>query len=142
MGDPTGATLGPDLNNLISVDPLLMPLGNYGGTTQTHALQVGSPALNTGDNAFVTTVTAQRGEARIVDGMVDIGATEGAFIPPTTAAPESIMLDMAEIQRSFIYVLEETEELVEAAGRGSLPNRSQGQYWTRAISVTRRGVGN
>src|SRR5262249_7664685 len=33
-------------------DPLLAPLGDYGGPTLTHALQPGSPALDAGDNAL------------------------------------------------------------------------------------------
>jgi hypothetical protein len=34
------------------LDPLLAPLGNYGGPTQTMALLPGSPALNRGSSAY------------------------------------------------------------------------------------------
>lgn len=41
-----GLLVGP--GDLLNRDPLLAPLGNYGGTTQTHALLPGSPAINAG----------------------------------------------------------------------------------------------
>jgi hypothetical protein len=57
-------TLGA--NNTPNTDPLLGPLQNNGGTTQTHALQATSPAIDAGDtNCFV--VFDQRGEARPVN---------------------------------------------------------------------------
>jgi len=85
-GDIVGTTAAP-------INPLLGPLANNGGPTQTHALLAGSPALDAGNNAAVTNppfsgvapFTDQRGAgfARIVDGpdantteTVDIGAFE------------------------------------------------------------------
>ena len=38
--------------NLVGVNPLLAPLGNYGGPTQTMALLPGSPAIDAGDTAL------------------------------------------------------------------------------------------
>lgn len=52
-------------------NPLLAPLGNYGGETLTHALLPGSPALNVGGSCIITD---QRGVARI--GICDSGAFE------------------------------------------------------------------
>jgi filamentous hemagglutinin family protein len=57
------------------IDPKLAPLANNGGTTQTHALLQGSPAIDAGNNTGVAT-TDQRGSTRIVGGKVDIGAFE------------------------------------------------------------------
>jgi hypothetical protein len=63
------------------VNPLLMPLGDYGGTTPTHALRPGSPAIEGGSNANCL-ATDQRGVARPFDGnnsgtaVCDIGAVE------------------------------------------------------------------
>jgi hypothetical protein len=63
------------------LDPLLGPLANNGGPTQTHALLAGSPAIDKGDNTGAP-ATDQRGVARPRDGdgngslLVDIGAFE------------------------------------------------------------------
>ena len=65
-------------NNLVGVaNPGLGTLADNGGPTLTVALLPGSPAINAGTNAFVTTgETDQRGLRRIVNGTVDIGAYE------------------------------------------------------------------
>jgi hypothetical protein len=70
--------------NLVGVNPLLGPLQNNGGSTMTHALLAGSPAINAGDNVFAIGPTDQRGAgfSRILAGTVDIGAFESAS-PPT-----------------------------------------------------------
>jgi hypothetical protein len=57
------------------IDPMLGPLQNNGGPTQTIALLPGSPAINAGDNTGAPD-TDQRGFARIVGGTIDIGAFE------------------------------------------------------------------
>ena len=57
--------------NLVGGNPLLAPLGNYGGPTQTMALLPGSPAIGTGDPGQAGTAD-QRGYTR--GGRVDIGA--------------------------------------------------------------------
>jgi parallel beta-helix repeat protein len=70
--------------NIVGVsDPLLAPLGNYGGPTQTIALLPGSSAIDAGNTALVPAgiTTDQRGFARIVDGTVDIGAFEHQSVP-------------------------------------------------------------
>ena len=63
-------------SNLTSGDPLLSPLGDFGGPTPTMALLPGSPARNAALNAM--TPTDQRGLARPV-GAPDIGAYEAGF---------------------------------------------------------------
>jgi hypothetical protein len=81
-GDIVGTSAAP-------IDPLLAPLGNYGGPTQTMALLPGSRAIDAGDNCVVLAsgsggclasplITDQRdtGFARQVNGTVDIGAFE------------------------------------------------------------------
>jgi hypothetical protein len=69
----SGFLTGP--GDLTSTDPLLGPLQNNGGPTQTMALLAGSPAIDAGDNTGAPD-TDQRGFARIVGGAIDIGAFE------------------------------------------------------------------
>src|SRR5262245_45283174 len=64
--------------NLVGADPLLAPLGDYGGPTQTMPLLPGSPAIDAGSNALISRTTDQRGLARTVNGTVDIGAFESS----------------------------------------------------------------
>jgi CSLREA domain-containing protein len=75
--DLTGITVTEGPNNVFSTDPMLGPLANNGGPTQTHALLAGSPALNSGDPAFTPPPTTdQRGEPRVADVVIDKGAYE------------------------------------------------------------------
>ena len=83
IGNTAGATIS-GANNLLSVNPDLGPLADNGGPTQTLALLVGSPAIDTGNNALAVDgagnalATDQRGPgyARVVGPNVDIGAYE------------------------------------------------------------------
>ncbi len=87
-GDQAGSNITP-------INPMLLPLDNYGGPTLTMLPQSvpPSPLINAGNNVLVTTLynipqlqTAgqpidQRGFLRIIAGTVDIGAVEtGQFI--------------------------------------------------------------
>ncbi len=67
-----GATCDP---TDLSTDPLLAPLGNQGGFTQTMPLITGSPAIDTGTNIGCP-ATDQRGLPRPVNVTCDIGAVE------------------------------------------------------------------
>jgi filamentous hemagglutinin family protein len=101
-------------STLRNVNPLLAPLGNYGSTTQTHALLPNSPALNAGNNAGVT-ATDQRGATRIFGGTVDIGAFESqgfGLTPLTNTTPQS-----TNINTNFANLLgvQVTENFVNAA---------------------------
>lgn len=72
-GDTSGSVIST--SNLIGGDPVLAPLADNGGPTQTHALLPGSPAIGNGVNPLGLT-TDQRGGAfgRAYNGAVDIGA--------------------------------------------------------------------
>lgn len=61
----------------LASDPLLLPLANNGGATQTHAFRDGSPAFGNGNNN-ANLATDQRGSgfARTVNGATDIGALQ------------------------------------------------------------------
>ncbi len=80
-----GLTNGVD-GNIVGADPLLGPLQNNGGPTETHQLLASSPAIDAGDNALIPAgvLFDQRGAGfdRIVNGSVDIGAFEVAEAPP------------------------------------------------------------
>jgi hypothetical protein len=70
--------------SLISADPLLGPLTNNGGLTQTMALLPGSPAIDRGNDATCAT-TDQRGVSRPYGAHCDIGAYEfSSSITPTS----------------------------------------------------------
>ena len=69
----TSALVGTVANPL---DPQLFPLGNYGGSTQTHLPRPTSAAINAGNNSLASSGTDQRGVSRFVAGTVDIGAVE------------------------------------------------------------------
>jgi predicted outer membrane repeat protein len=76
-------------------DPLLSPLANNGGPTQTRALQTGSPAIDTGNNTICAAAPIsnldQRGMPRPVDGdglngaQCDAGAFEFVSNQPPLA---------------------------------------------------------
>jgi hypothetical protein len=65
--DQVGTSLAP-------INPMLNPLANNGGPTQTHQLQLGSPAIDTGNPACPA--TDQRGAPRPIGLGCDIGAFE------------------------------------------------------------------
>ncbi|MDK2973090.1 MAG: hypothetical protein PWP23_2845 [Candidatus Sumerlaeota bacterium] len=73
--DQTGSQASP-------IDPMLTPLGSFGGFVSTHALFPFSPALDAGDNAFVTSeifpfgTQDAREAVRIYSGIADAGAYE------------------------------------------------------------------
>ncbi|MBI2612881.1 CSLREA domain-containing protein [Candidatus Kaiserbacteria bacterium] len=68
-----------DLN---STDPLLGPLQNNGGETETHALLAGSPAIDAVPLLSCTVTTDQRGITRPQGPGCDIGAFELEVCPP------------------------------------------------------------
>ena len=84
-------SMAADVNNLIelnsgcgtpasSADPMLGPLGNNGGHTQTFALLAGSPALDAGSDAACAAAPVsnkdQRGVTRPFGAHCDIGSYE------------------------------------------------------------------
>ena len=89
------SSMGTDTNNLIetngaganacgtpvsTADPMLATLANNGGDTKTHALQTGSPAIDTGDATTCSSAPVsgldQRGVIRPQGTGCDIGAFE------------------------------------------------------------------
>src|SRR5215472_5239183 len=78
IGNTIGSTgFRPDLGDLLDLDPLLGPLQDNGGPTQTMALLPGSPALDAGNGAGAP-LFDQRGPSfpRIIGSKIEIGAVE------------------------------------------------------------------
>ena len=106
---------GPNANK-VGIDPMLGPLADNGGSTATHALLVGSPAINAGSNPL-SLLTDQRGGnfGRVVGSAADIGAfeldsdTDEDGIPdssdncPTTPNPERIAFTSFRDGNAEIY---------------------------------------
>src|SRR3989338_5074012 len=87
-----------DLN---STDPLLGPLQNNGGETETHALLPGSPAIDAVPLAFCTLPTDQRGVARPQGTGCDMGAFEVEVCPlPLTGSIRVTICNRGSITNS------------------------------------------
>jgi hypothetical protein len=82
--------LQPSSGDLISVNPLLAPLRHHGGSSPTHAIALGSPALDAGESAGFPAVD-QRGVSRPQDG--DLSGTATADIGAFEALPGAIFDD-------------------------------------------------
>ncbi len=95
VGNTTGCSFGSTTGDLLNVAPNLGALQNNGGSTQTHALNPSSPAVNTGNPAVpgsggnACAATDQRGISRPQGTRCDIGAYEGSFITVTSLNPSS-----------------------------------------------------
>ena len=89
--DQVGTTAAP-------LDPLLDPLADNGGPTQTHLPKIYSPVVEAGQNTGIMS-TDQRGLPRIspIDGIPDIGAVEQTLLDystwAATAFPPGAYLD-------------------------------------------------
>ncbi len=89
IGDTSDAGYDDEGNNQFNVDPLLGPLADNGGSTQTHLLLTGSPAIDAGLN-FSGSLFDQRGTPFVrSEGDTDIGATEFNAAPVFTSAPSA-----------------------------------------------------
>jgi CSLREA domain-containing protein len=97
IGDSSGTIVGGDGNSILGKDPLLGTLGDYGGPTQTIPLLPGSPAIDAGSNVLAVNpdssplATDQRGNPRISNGTVDIGAYE--YLNPLTVTTTLDVVD-------------------------------------------------
>ncbi|HUJ15248.1 MAG TPA: choice-of-anchor Q domain-containing protein [Thermoanaerobaculia bacterium] len=77
------------LNDRQSIDPMLGPLADNGGPTQTFALLLGSPAIDAGDCAGGLLTVDQRGKPRPSGPKCDIGAFELRGIDTATTLAAS-----------------------------------------------------
>ncbi len=107
--------------SITNTNPLLEPLADNGGDTETHALSSNSAALNhipTGTNSCGTDVTAdQRGTTRPQEGSCEIGAYEAT--PPSLCFVEfgndaDTLTDFSSVDGSAI------QEAINAAVSGDM----------------------
>jgi hypothetical protein len=107
VGDGTGSSgwLGSDLVGTSSspIDPRLTSLGDNGRPTQTMLLLSGSPARGAGDPTQVASSTDQRGFARVVNGLVDIGAVEMQDTAVATSVSLSSSLNPSYFGQSVTF---------------------------------------
>ena len=94
-----GTSLGTVNGSPSSADPLLQPLANNGGTTQTHALQAGSPAIDAGSGGSEVPTKDQRGFNKV--GTRDVGAFE-------FGASDKVEFALTESACSFFVFGEDT----------------------------------
>ena len=86
---PTAGTITTASNVVTGANPQLGPLADNGGPTLTHLPLAGSPLINAGDPNFAPPPsTDQRGDPRVVQGRLDIGAVEvqAAGLPAVVTA--------------------------------------------------------
>jgi len=143
IGDTTGSS-GWGTSDLQNVNPLLGPLQNNGGPTDTHALLPGSPAVDAANNTACP-FTDQRGEAR-KDGdgngtiVCDIGAFEKETAPPPPPPPPP---NVAPVARANSYSVKEDAILRVPRLRGVLANDSDAngdRLTARKVTTTRHGT--
>jgi CSLREA domain-containing protein/uncharacterized repeat protein (TIGR01451 family) len=96
VGTGGGLSNGVNGNQIGILDPLLAPLGNYGGNTLTRALLPGSPAINAGNNGLATNAD-QRGVTRPQQGNADVGAFEsqGFVLSLVSGTPQTTAVNSA-----------------------------------------------
>lgn len=101
IGDPNGGGI---------VDPLLGPLGDHGGPTQTHTLLPGSPAIDAGDPNHVGAPDHdQRGSpfVRISGNRIDMGAYELQPLPADFDMDGDV--DCVDVDRLVRSIVEGTD---------------------------------
>jgi hypothetical protein len=105
------------------IDPMLGPLGYYGGPTQTMPLLLGSPAIGAGDTTNAPEFD-QRGPgfARVVNGAIDIGAFEVQPAPSVA----SVVVNDGSAQRSMVTSLTVTFNGVVTLDPGAIEVRRHG----------------
>jgi hypothetical protein len=152
------------------LNPLLAPLGTYGGPTQTMPLLPGSPALDAGQNTLVAGITTdQRGFARTVNSTVDIGAFESSGFTITvvsgsgqTTNTNSGFQDLAVLvtannalepvagglvnftapTKGASAILSATTVTIDATGKASVSAKANGTAGSYTVTATARGITN
>jgi hypothetical protein len=137
----SGGITGGFNHNLVGVDPLLGPLQDNGGPTQTMALLDGSPAFNAGNSALLAAgvTTDQRGRPRLFAGdtIPVIGAFESQVVRVKLIAnpivPGATAIGINASTKNNVIVIKPGPAQIGALAIRSSPT-------THGISVTLNGV--
>ena len=140
MSDANGNFIGTSAS---PIDPLLGPLANNGGPTQTHKLLAGSPAIQAGDPSFVGPTTDQRGAGfeRVLFGRIDMGAIE--FRGPIVTNPIPDQMATERVLFDFPFAIDtfgdaDGDPLAYSA---TLPNGGALPSWLMFDAASRRFFG-
>jgi hypothetical protein len=124
----------PGTGNL-DADPLLGPLQNNGGFTQTMALLPGSPAIDAGDDANCP-ATDQRGVTRPQGSRCDIGAYE--YIPVSTPTASLTPTSTPTPTITFTPTITPTITKTSKPGKPPAPTKTPGPTRTPVPTKTPR----
>lgn len=128
--------------NVLSVNPLLAPLANNGGFTQTHALNAGSPAIDAGGANSACATSDQRGVTRPQGSACDMGAYEyDGFISSTptftpTSAPTSTFTSTPVLTNTAAPTATSTPTFVPSATATNTPVASPASTSTSTTAPT------
>jgi hypothetical protein len=129
MTDDSSGWVGADLTGTKAspLNPLLGSLHDNGGTTQTMALLIGSPAIDAGNNDYSPGPNDQRGDGfpRIGNGRIDIGAFEvqgggDSTAPPGRGAPAGQLGQ----EHWAVGLVDAVSSLSRSPAKGVLPQQS------------------
>ncbi len=132
--DNTCHLTGP--GDLPGTNPLLGPLADNGGPTDTHALLTGSPARDAGGNSTCPAAD-QRGVTRPQRGICDIGSVEMENVAPTLASNQaSVTVNEGQTAANTGTVTDaENDTVTLSASVGSVINNGNGTWsWSFGTS--------
>lgn len=147
--DTNGCSIVGDLTgNLVEVDPMLGPLQDNGGPTWTHALLIGSPAIDQGISCGLT--TDQRGVPRpydvptipnAADGS-DIGAYEWTPPPQAILTQPTNQIVLVAQTASFSVVATNTLPITYQwqFGTNNMPGKTNNYLNLTNVSLDQAGI--
>ena len=118
-------------NNFLTGDPLLEPLADNGGPTQTLSLFPNSPAIDAG-NMFRCPMTDQRGVTRPQNKGCDIGAVEADQFPLTltnSVSPETNVPYHGDVIYTIVLANTDTEAITGINLTDILPAQITFKNW-------------